>query len=382
VRYWAYKWHTAVILISLVIPTAVSTGTPLLEGEDEMLLPRLELSESVHDFGKLRPQEVVKCTVLIRNVGGDTLTISNVHSSCGCTVAKLDKSELAPGNETEFHIKFTASSRPGATEKHITFRTNDPDFGTAKIQLRAEVVPRIIVDPATVQFGRVPIGEEKELTLEIRPGENEPLWNSLRLVSSVSHVTVEPLAFQGDVAADTVSAYTITLTPAAPVGRTRSYVNVFVNDETKPAARVSVIASIQGRIRVNPPSAHLTARVGSPSPSRDVVLSHLTEQPFDIVEVTCDIPQISWDIDQTQGKAQYTMHVRLKDNAPVGRMLRGKLIVTTNDSLQPTVTIPVFAQRSAPRPGPSLPGPVKRTEAAPPSGSSIRSKPARTGMEG
>ena len=62
--------------------------TPTVEKTDA---PKVFCPEPVYDFGTMENTKKVKHDFVIRNVGGETLRITKVRTSCGCTVAQPKK---------------------------------------------------------------------------------------------------------------------------------------------------------------------------------------------------------------------------------------------------------------------------------------------------
>lgn len=97
----------------------------------QLLGPKIIFQEKEHDFGTVIQGEKVKHSFLVTNTGDDTLIISNVHASCGCTAALPDKTELKPGESTNIKVEFNSTGRTGSQVKYITVKSNDkenPEF--------------------------------------------------------------------------------------------------------------------------------------------------------------------------------------------------------------------------------------------------------------
>ena len=101
--------------------------------------PTLSVEQSVHDLGELIIEELAEDTFKLSNTGGETLVIENVESSCGCTIAKLDTSELNPGESTELHVTLDTSLKLGSVTKTIDIFSNDPVQPKKELILKAEV---------------------------------------------------------------------------------------------------------------------------------------------------------------------------------------------------------------------------------------------------
>ncbi len=336
------------LAVSILLVCIIATDGGSIAGadtQDEHGVPRLYLPKPTHDFGKVRSGETVRCSIPVQNVGTDVLKITNVKAGCSCSVAKLKKSELMPGDETMLDVSYKAGSYASTIKRTIRFETNDPKAKTATITLLGEVVPRVIVSPRNIRFRDVSLGEERHADLVVRPGFDETEWYSVRVTTTSPSVSVEPAPLTHDDVLENRWPYRVTLKEDAPAGRVYSVLHVYINEETKPAARVTLWAQVQGRIRVTPPSASIYTKPDTSTGMARVVLSHQANEPFDITDVKCDVPQVEWELDEMKGQARYELRLRLKDSAPVGKMLRGNLTLAVTDELQHEVRIPVFAQR-------------------------------------
>lgn len=69
--------------------------------------------------------EVVRVQFPYRNSSGQTVHILGVSTSCGCTEAAIDSSEVAPQSAGVLHVLFTIGQRSGRQEKIITVTTDD-----------------------------------------------------------------------------------------------------------------------------------------------------------------------------------------------------------------------------------------------------------------
>ncbi|MCX6970804.1 MAG: DUF1573 domain-containing protein [Verrucomicrobia bacterium] len=60
-----------------------------------------------------------------KNTGTAPLDIASLETSCGCTVAKIDKKQIAPGEAGAVHVRFDIGSRKGEQVKGIVVKTSD-----------------------------------------------------------------------------------------------------------------------------------------------------------------------------------------------------------------------------------------------------------------
>jgi len=87
-------------------------------------LPKFEFKRKTFDFGAIKAGEVLSHTFKFKNVGNADLIITNVASSCGCTVPKYSKDPLKPGSEGFIEVIFDSSGRTGMQHKTVTVIAN------------------------------------------------------------------------------------------------------------------------------------------------------------------------------------------------------------------------------------------------------------------
>lgn len=102
--------------------------------------PKLYIPKDSHDFGTANEGEIIKFNYVLVNTGDDVLKISNVMTSCGCTVAEPKKSSLNPGESTVLQVEFNTKGRGGAQQKYVSFSTNDPKNPRAKVSILGNVL--------------------------------------------------------------------------------------------------------------------------------------------------------------------------------------------------------------------------------------------------
>ena len=105
--------------------------------------PKIEFKEETINYG-----EVVKGVddgvrvFEFTNTGDAPLIITNVKSSCGCTVPKYPKNiAIKPGDNGEIEVNFDSNGRPNLQQKMIKVSANTPDGGQL-LRIQAFVEPK------------------------------------------------------------------------------------------------------------------------------------------------------------------------------------------------------------------------------------------------
>jgi len=102
---------------------------------DSAALPELTLETDTHDFGRLNSGELVTYAFKFKNTGESPLIISNVSTSCGCTVTAFPKQPIKPGEESTIDVKFDTTGKHGIQKKMITvFANTEPSVITLRIK--------------------------------------------------------------------------------------------------------------------------------------------------------------------------------------------------------------------------------------------------------
>jgi hypothetical protein len=69
---------------------------------------------------------IVRHTFTLANTGDETLSITTVQTSCGCTTTALSKSSLAPGESIGLDATVNTAGFVGTVERTLTIQSNDP----------------------------------------------------------------------------------------------------------------------------------------------------------------------------------------------------------------------------------------------------------------
>ncbi|MDD3345671.1 MAG: DUF1573 domain-containing protein, partial [Candidatus Omnitrophica bacterium] len=77
---------------------------------------------------------------VLKNDSGSTLNVSGTHASCGCTVSKVDKKSLMPGEQAGVEVQFKPKGYSGHITQHIYVNTDSRDAPVYKFIIYADVI--------------------------------------------------------------------------------------------------------------------------------------------------------------------------------------------------------------------------------------------------
>lgn len=95
-----------------------STGQP-----DNPNAPVVEFEKLVHDYGEMEQHGNGKCEFKFTNTGKEPLILSNVRSSCGCTVPEWPRQPILPGQSDVIKVKYD-TKRIGTINKSVHVYSN------------------------------------------------------------------------------------------------------------------------------------------------------------------------------------------------------------------------------------------------------------------
>lgn len=111
------------------------------EPQAEKGVPVMAFNESEYDFGDIAQGDKVTHVFKFKNEGSVPLLISNVQTTCGCTVPEWPKTPIAPGVESQIKATFNSAGKMGRQNKVITIHSNSSEPVT-RVTLKSNVLPK------------------------------------------------------------------------------------------------------------------------------------------------------------------------------------------------------------------------------------------------
>jgi hypothetical protein len=97
-------------------------------------------------------EKTVTARYRFTNIGASSVSILDVHPSCGCTTATLAKKEYAPGESGEIEAKLNFAGHVGHQEKWIYVTTNTVGEEPALLSLAVDIPPEVTIQPEFVMW--------------------------------------------------------------------------------------------------------------------------------------------------------------------------------------------------------------------------------------
>lgn len=136
--------------------------------------PVLTFDKKEHDFGEIEAKTPVETVFNYTNTGKSPLVITNIKSTCGCTVPQdWSKEPLAPGDSGKFTVKFNGSGQNKVTKTVTVTANTETGKETVKITAFVKPDPNAPAKPAVTAQQGTPAGSNAAVTpvkSSTRPG--------------------------------------------------------------------------------------------------------------------------------------------------------------------------------------------------------------------
>jgi len=144
--------------------------------------PKLMLSSDIVDFGKTPPNETTSRTLVLENVGGGNLNISDQSvmsdDSAQFSIASMARTTIPPGTMDSIILNFTPLSF-GNKEAVLRISSNDPTTPDSDVVLlgvgAALEGPKLLLLQSSLDFDTVLFMNSRELSLHVRNAGDMPL---------------------------------------------------------------------------------------------------------------------------------------------------------------------------------------------------------------
>jgi len=243
-------------------------------------------TEKSHDFGQVPSGADVRHRIAVKNVYQETIQITNVTTTCGCTAAQPSQRELK-SNETAY-IEVVMNTVKFRREKNsnvdVTVTFDGRNYKTVRIPIKAYIRPDVVFEPGRADLGSLEVGSGGERRIHIAYAGSDD-WKINEVKSQNPYVTAEVTETargNGRVDYDLL----VKLSKDAPLGAVRDQLVLMLNDERNPQVPVAVEGEVVPDIIVTPtPLALGNLTPGVPKTVTVVVRGH---HAFSIDKIECE----------------------------------------------------------------------------------------------
>jgi len=131
----------------------------------------LKFSSNEYDFGKVLSDSSFFYSVRITNVIKNTVKITDVRATCGCTVPMVENKVLKPGMETKLKIQFDSGSFRGVQRKFVYIFTDKGE--KYRIAFNAFVVGKYEMQPEYIKLKEADFPFSKNIKIKSNAGKKD-----------------------------------------------------------------------------------------------------------------------------------------------------------------------------------------------------------------
>jgi hypothetical protein len=298
--------------------------------------------ELARDFGSVPRGPMLTHPYRLTNSTGQTVRITGVRVSCGCTSATAMQGVLAPGQSTVVMAQMDTTRFVGPKTVTIYVQFDQPQWQEVRLSISANSRTDIVVTPDTLAFGPIPRGTGPARTTTVTFAGGTQLV-SVAAESNYVTLTAKPVRNSGY---DVAYEVTATIRPDTPVGKWYTDVWLNTNNAGSPRIRVPLTVDVEPALNLSPATAAFGAVTMGSAAERKVILRG--PQPFKITEIKGDDDQVTVVTgDSKEARPVHVLTVKVKA-AGVGDLSRTLTIVTDLPG-DGTADLPVRASVTMPK---------------------------------
>jgi len=129
-----------------------------LAAKDTSSKAEITFETLIHDYGTVYQGADGIYEFKFKNTGTDPLILSNVKSSCGCTIPSWPKEPILPGKSGAIKVNYTRMNNPGTISKQVTVYSNAKN-GTIILNIKGTILvtPTANSPEKPVNMGSTPV---------------------------------------------------------------------------------------------------------------------------------------------------------------------------------------------------------------------------------
>jgi hypothetical protein len=321
--------------LAIALLVAAAGGVLAAVADDSANQPRIEFETVEHDFGVIRGTTPWKCEFRFRNTGDAELLITNVQSSCGCTVAAPDKKNFAPGESGVITAAVDPTKISGLFSRTVTVFTNAPQSGQVILTVKGNSVREVSWSPSNhIVFGNIASTAVTSRSVDVSFNTEAPI-RVVEATSQSPNLKVEIT----EVAAGKHYRVQVTTVPPLPAGPFSGKISIHTDHGQYKTLECVAAAVVVAPITAYPPEAVVQEQGGyliAPA----IVVRHNDGGKFQIKKAEIQPEGFQFRIEPLQdGKAYRVLLI----SAPAGWQPKGDglLLVQTDDKEVPEVRVPL-----------------------------------------
>jgi len=239
--------HTAVAMLAMAF---IGGWTAQTRADDALNWAEKMFSERTHDFGVVAVGADTRYRLAIKNIYKETVHISNVRTTCGCTAAKPSRETLGSLETAYVEVKMNTLRFKHRKNSNVIVTFDAPLSAEVRIPITVYIRTDVVLNPGGVNFGAVAQGAKAERKISVTyAGRDDWKIKSVRTNNkNLAARIVETSRQDGQVGYNLL----VSLKPTAPVGKLNQQMTLVTDDANNPYIPVLVRGTVEADITVTP----------------------------------------------------------------------------------------------------------------------------------
>ena len=146
------------LYLSIAFMLALLLFSAVLIADDTVKSGKLDMSERIFDFGMVPREAKVMHTFILKNIGNDTIHITDIKPGCSCTAAPIDKKVIAVNDQAVMPVTYKTGKSSGKSSKGVKITTDMRPRGLYPLQIDAYIEsptarpPKFYAEPRSIEF--------------------------------------------------------------------------------------------------------------------------------------------------------------------------------------------------------------------------------------
>ncbi len=220
--------------------------------------PKVVVDQEDYNFGLMDSNAKGRHEFIFKNAGGSALVLTEGDSSCRCTVLKLPKGSIAPGESAKVALEWTGNEFIGPFRQSAVIFTNDPARRRVTLTISGQIQVALRAVPRELVFSRVSAGQAATAEGRLYCHLPEPLEIvdyvlSDRETADLFEIIFEPLTpdqIGEEDGAQSGYLVRVTVKPGLPLGAFEQRILIRTNLESASSVDIPVKGTIGSDISI------------------------------------------------------------------------------------------------------------------------------------
>lgn len=276
-------------VLTLLVAGWCTTGSVSAQASPDLNWGEKMFEKLSLDFGVVARGAECKTQLKVRNIYQETIHLTNVSTSCGCSAAKPSVNQILSGQEAYIEISMDTARFMREKTSSALITLTEPTKGLraeVKIPLRVYIRTDVVFTPGSVNFGAVDVGAggERKITLSYAGRAD---WKIQNIKSPKPYLSAHAVETSRSAATGTANYDVIvTLAPDAPTGVVREQLTLVTDDQANPNVPLPVEARVEADVLIEPAELALGTVAAGQSKTMNLIVRG--KKPFKIEKIECD----------------------------------------------------------------------------------------------